>query len=126
VPLRLAFVRAAEAASYDYGKPRKLREAGRRGIAGGPAPGPLTTRLRCSVDVPGRTLDCRPASATSARGDLLLGGQNVFVKLRSSDVAYSAPVLSANVSVQNLLAQAMGTTGDLQALGYPTRLTVTP
>lgn len=80
------------------------------GSPGEPAPGPLTTQLRCSVDVPGRTVECRPGTATGARGDLLVGGQNVFVKLRSSDVVYSAPTLSFNVTVQNLLAQAMGTT----------------
>lgn len=82
------------------------------GVPAQPAPGPLTTQLRCTVNVPGRTLECGPGigGGTGARGDLLVGGQNVYVKLRSTDVVYSAPTLSANVSVQNLLAQAMGTT----------------
>ncbi|HEX6748267.1 MAG TPA: Ig-like domain-containing protein [Longimicrobium sp.] len=76
----------------------------------GPSPAPAVAQLRCDVDVRGGTMTCGGPAPAASRGDLLLGGQDFFVKLRSTNVAFSAPTLSADVSLQNLLAQPMGTT----------------
>jgi hypothetical protein len=66
--------------------------------------------MECGVDVRAGTMTCGGPAPGRARGDLLVGGQDVFVKLRSTNVAFAAPTLSADVSLQNLLAQPMGTT----------------
>jgi hypothetical protein len=76
----------------------------------GPPDSPSATRLSCAVDVRAGTMECQGRAGGGARGDLLVGGQDVYVKLRSTNVAFSAPTLSADVSLQNLLAQPMGTT----------------
>jgi Bacterial Ig-like domain (group 2)/Bacterial Ig domain len=78
-------------------------------VPAGPAPGPLATQLRCTVDVRGGTMACAVSPPTGARGNLLLGGQDVYVNLRSSALTPGAGGLSANVSLQNLLSQPMGT-----------------
>ncbi|HEX6750298.1 MAG TPA: Ig-like domain-containing protein [Longimicrobium sp.] len=72
---------------------------------------PVSTVLQCTAEVQPRLVSCTSASpAGGVAGDLLLGGQNVNVKLRSSNVQLSGGVLSADVTVQNLLPRAMGTT----------------
>jgi hypothetical protein len=89
---------------------------------GGPvAPPPLEdpppvelSRVTCRVAVAAGSVACAgPSSAEGgARGDLLVGGQGVYVLLTGSAVTYNAgtEVWSANVTVQNLIPQAMGTT----------------
>ncbi|HEU4558631.1 MAG TPA: Ig-like domain-containing protein [Longimicrobium sp.] len=76
----------------------------------GPAPDPHATRFECRANVTERTLECAAPTPAGGRGNLLVGGQDVYVKLRSSNVVFSAGVLSADLSVQNLLGQPMGTT----------------
>ena len=75
---------------------------------------PQVARLTCSVDAPSRTFSCGDAAvAGGAHADVLtMGGQNRYVRLASSGVAYDGgtDVLSANVTVQNLVQQALGTT----------------
>jgi hypothetical protein len=77
------------------------------------APAEARAGLRCEVRVDARELTCIPlALATgAARGDVILGGQGINVRLASSGVAYdtASATLRADVTVQNLLAQAMGT-----------------
>lgn len=75
-----------------------------------PSPPPAVTRLACEVDVRAGTIDCGAPAPGGARGDLLVGGQDFYVKLRSANAAFSAPTFSADVSLQNLLPQPMGTT----------------
>jgi hypothetical protein len=42
-------------------------------------------------------------------GDLIVGGQNQFITLTSSGVAYAGNVFSFNTTVQNLIGQKLGT-----------------
>lgn len=84
-----------------------------------PQPGAPTTQshsdamlLQCSADASARTLSCapvRPAGAGS--GDYIVGGQGTLVKLTSTNVSYdgATEVLGADVTVQNLLPDALGT-----------------
>jgi Bacterial Ig-like domain (group 2) len=74
-----------------------------------PAPGPLTSRLECRADVTRRTVECAAAAPSGPRANLFVGSQDVYVKLRTTGVAFAAGVLSADVTLQNLLSQPMGT-----------------
>ncbi|HET7461147.1 MAG TPA: lamin tail domain-containing protein [Longimicrobium sp.] len=75
-----------------------------------PAARPSADRLECAVRVREAALTCGAGLAGGARG-VAIGGQNVFVRLVSANVAYdsASQTLGADVSVQNLLEQAMGT-----------------
>lgn len=76
-----------------------------------PAPGAALQALDCSVVLAQGTLHCQDAAPRTggARG-LLVGGQNVYVRLASSNVSVVDGRLRLDVTVQNLLPQAMGTT----------------
>jgi hypothetical protein len=81
-----------------------------------PEPPPAATdrrmQLRCSVDVAARTLGCDASGGEGApRTSIILGGQGLHVRLASSGVRYADGVLQAEVTVQNLLDQPMGTDG---------------
>ena len=69
------------------------------------ATGPLLT---CQVDMGAQTLSCGNPSTTT---DLILGGQGMYVQLRSSNVSYNAStqIFRADVTVQNLTALNLGT-----------------
>lgn len=70
------------------------------------------TAVRCSVDVAARTLGCGARDGMDgSRGNIMLGGQGVNVRLASSNVRYANGSLQAEVTVQNLLDQPMGTDG---------------
>ncbi len=75
-------------------------------------PQPRTQRLECTALVRAGTLACVSAGPATggARGDLLVGAE--YVKLASSGVHYdsAAGLLHADVTVQNLMRQAIGTT----------------
>jgi hypothetical protein len=69
----------------------------------------------CNADLRARTLTCSDARVTQTftggvNKDVILGGQDVFVKLSSSGTSYDGgtQVFSSNVDVQNLLKYAMG------------------
>jgi hypothetical protein len=68
--------------------------------------------LRCTVSVAEARMSCVQAPPAGARGNLLYGGQEKYVKLASSGTAYDAgtQILSSSVTVQNLLEQNIGTT----------------
>src|SRR3954451_11303264 len=69
--------------------------------------------LTCQASITAKSVECAPASATSAgRSSVLIGKQNTFIKLTSSAVAYTAADSSFkfNMTVQNLIPQALGTT----------------
>jgi hypothetical protein len=80
-----------------------------------PAPAaPDRTPLRCSVVVATRTVACAaPAAPRGMRGNLILGGQGLNVRLVSTNLAFDGVdhVLSFDVTVQNLLDQPIGTDG---------------
>src|SRR5438552_8089391 len=77
-----------------------------------------TELITCQASVSAGTLDCassqpQPApQGQASRGmsfDLVLGGQGALVRLASSGTAYAAGTFSTNVTLENLLAQAMNT-----------------
>jgi hypothetical protein len=78
------------------------------------APGPVElAQLDCRVTV--ATGDLRCASPSPGTGDasgLIVGGQGTYVFLTAADHAYNAgtETYSINVTVQNLIPQALGTT----------------
>jgi hypothetical protein len=71
----------------------------------------------CTADVRAKSLSCTDARVTSnfsssIRGDVVVvGGQDLFVKLTSSGTAYDegTQILSSNVNIQNLIKYEMGT-----------------
>ncbi|MDB4948666.1 MAG: non-specific endonuclease [Gemmatimonadetes bacterium] len=76
------------------------------------SPGSAIRALDCVVNVRGGTIGCGPEGLPAGvHADAVVGGQNVYVRMASTNVAYDpdGEVLSADVTVQNLLPQAMGT-----------------
>ncbi len=73
-----------------------------------PALRPPMAILNCQGSTQG--VVCGPESSTGALGDVVYGGQNSLVKLAGGTVSFVNPTLSQVVTVQNLLAQPLGTT----------------
>ncbi|HEU0052706.1 MAG TPA: invasin domain 3-containing protein, partial [Longimicrobium sp.] len=77
--------------------------------------------VQCRGDVRAGTIACgSPGAPDGVRGDVLVGGQHVFVELATSIVSNSGGVLAFNTTVKNLLPQAMGldsATGAVNANG---------
>ncbi len=79
--------------------------------------GPLVSELvqvRCEVDVAAESLACEPLERRGEPGPLLdriVGAQDMYVKLASFGTSYDAgtETLQSNVTLQNLLAQNIGT-----------------
>lgn len=71
-------------------------------------------QLRCAVEVRARTVSCDPAGPRGIRRQIILGGQGLNVRLRTTNVEWNGSdnVLSADISVQNLLDQPIGTDGN--------------
>lgn len=71
----------------------------------------LLDRVECRADVAARRVACGAPGSLDRRGDLVLGGNGRYVKLTSSAVTYDSATqrLSFNVTVQNLIGQALGT-----------------
>ena len=103
----LIFVAAAVAACSDSSLPT------------GVIPTPLDAnqavlaQLTCRVDAVASTMSCGPAGPSTASGrsnDLILGGQNIYVKMTSANVTTTAGVsVTANVTVKNLTSQPWST-----------------
>ncbi len=79
-----------------------------------PVPAEALEALVCQADVRAQTVVCQPYEGPGAGGAAqarTLGGQNVNVRVASSDVQFDSAtnVFSMNVTVQNLLVQKMGT-----------------
>ena len=73
--------------------------------------------MQCVVRVRDAAVTCAaPAPRTGARA-LTLGGQNSYVRVISSNVAYDSvtQVFSADFAVQNLLPQPIGTSDGVTA-----------
>ncbi|HEU4561612.1 MAG TPA: hypothetical protein VFS20_27550 [Longimicrobium sp.] len=79
-----------------------------------PTPG-VPTAIPCTVNVRAGTLVCSGGAGGvgGVRGNRVIGGQGVNVTLTSSNVQYDSltQTLSADVTVQNLLVQRMGSDG---------------
>jgi hypothetical protein len=76
----------------------------------GEGPAPVAVRLDCSASVRERTMTCSaPARPGGPAGDLLVGAP--YAKLASANVSFDAAAgtLGADVTVQNLMQQAIGT-----------------
>jgi len=81
-------------------------------------PGSSDLVVTCQGDVAARTLSCGMSSAPPAVGspsgfsaDLIVGGQNTNVLLKSTNVRYdpATQIFQADVTVQNLLTPTLGT-----------------
>ncbi|HKP76973.1 MAG TPA: Ig-like domain-containing protein [Longimicrobiaceae bacterium] len=74
--------------------------------------------LECSASVTSRAVSCRaPEPATGARGDIMYGGQDIYVVVTTSGVGYDAGThkFTFNLKLRNLLRQAIGTSDGLAA-----------
>ena len=78
------------------------------------APQSVIAELSCSVDVAARLMTCGPSGPSLAKGlsaDLIIGGQNQYLKLASTNVTPNGTIsLTADESVQNLTGQPWATT----------------
>ncbi len=93
----------------------------RNPVAGGdPRPqAPRTARYECTAKVRARTVECRRvAPGGDLRASLIVGSQDILVRLATGNVTYadSAQVLSAGVTLQNLMPQPMGVAVDSSSL----------
>jgi hypothetical protein len=81
--------------------------------AEGPGPQSGRMQLRCSVGVRDGSMVCEPAGPRGLRRQIILGGQGLNVRLRTTNVSYDGvgDLLTADISVQNLLDQPIGTDG---------------
>jgi Bacterial Ig-like domain (group 2) len=88
--------------------------------AGGPTgtdpaarPAPALSRLECTVTVAGGKLACEGAQpSTGSAAGLIVGGQGVYLFLQAANHSYDEGdgVFTMDVTVQNLIPQALGTT----------------
>lgn len=81
-------------------------------LGSGPsAPVVALQALTCTATV-GESIDCAPARPAHRGGNAtILGGQNLYLRLTSTNVAYDAAteIFQFDVTVQNLLNEAIGT-----------------
>jgi hypothetical protein len=93
--------------------------AGLRGSPAETVPPPVHATLQCQIDVRAQALACGPASPATAPGvsAAIIGGQGMHVRLASSGTSYDSAtaVFRTNVTVENLLTQALGTTDGTSA-----------
>jgi len=82
-----------------------------------PAPAPvepvMLASLACQGSVASGTVRCTSSTLPSeARGYIIVGGQDQYVHVGSSNVAYNSgtEIFSFDIAVQNLIPQPMGTT----------------
>ncbi|HEX8693899.1 MAG TPA: Ig-like domain-containing protein [Longimicrobium sp.] len=76
----------------------------------GPPP-PVLAAVQCHVSVASKRFTCDvPVASSNARGDVIVGGQNLFVRLTSTNVSFDVDTLRADVTLQNLMFQPIGTT----------------
>ncbi len=61
--------------------------------------------LTCRADVKAMSMQCMetPPPGTGSSADIIIGGQNVSVRLNSANLAYAGGIFSADVSVTNLM-----------------------
>lgn len=80
-----------------------------------PDPANVLTALTCRVDVRSQTMACEPLAPTTGASleKRIVGGQDLYVKLRSSGTSYDggAQIFQTSVTVQNLLGTQIGVVG---------------
>jgi hypothetical protein len=77
-----------------------------------PGGGNLVLKLvTCTASTRNRTVSCDPAP-TGASGDIIVGGQNVYVKVSTTNVNFDAGLgrFTFDANVRNLIPQPLGTT----------------
>jgi hypothetical protein len=76
-----------------------------------PDPSSSLSVLQCRVSKARLDVSCTAPAPTGPRADLIVGGQGTYVQLRSTNVAYDSTTqtFSADVTLQNLLGQPVGT-----------------
>ncbi len=104
---------ALAAACTDRSNPAAPAGGGAGG--GGPAPGrPIQVAVvACTGNLPARTVSCDGAApGADGASHVIVGSQNVFVKLTSSNGSYdpATQAFTFDVTVRNLIPQALGTT----------------
>src|SRR5215218_9428078 len=69
--------------------------------------------LKCSVAVTTRSMTCEASRPRGARSQIIMGGQGLNVRLRTTNLVVNtgAQLVTADISVQNLLDQPIGTDG---------------
>ncbi|HEX2207863.1 MAG TPA: hypothetical protein VHG93_09285 [Longimicrobium sp.] len=89
-----------------------------------PAPSPgggFRAELTCTATVARASLVCAAETADGSPSypSLIIGGQNVYVRLQNTGGGYnpSDSIFQIDVTVQNLMAQAFGTPDELAATG---------
>jgi hypothetical protein len=91
----------------------------------GPSAPLRVATLACTARVEPAAVACRPASPEApGSANVVVGGQGVYVTLTSSGAAFDAGtrVFRADVAVQNLIGQAIGTTDGATAAPYGVRV----
>lgn len=102
------FAALALAACNDRGDP--LNVPGPQPVP--PSPPVMVASVRCTASPQARSLSCGGADLpASARGYIIVGGQDQYVHLGSANVAYNSGthVFSFDATVENLIPQPMGT-----------------
>jgi hypothetical protein len=96
-------------------------------------PPPLTpaeTRaaVECTARVHSATVECAPVEPGALSANRILGGQNVNLRLVSTNAAYdsTAQVFGIDVTVENLLVQQMGTSDGVDTAGIVVFFAVGP
>lgn len=67
--------------------------------------------MRCTADIRAGVMDCDQAGLPGGMRGTIFGGQGTYVQLRSSNLTYTAAdsVLAVDVTIENLLPEAIGT-----------------
>jgi hypothetical protein len=106
-----ALVCMTAAGCTDHSRNPLTPEPGTEG--GGEGGVPLRVALDCRASMSAGTITCGPEAPETggAAGDIIVGGQNTFVTLASSNLAYNSGTgqLTFNVTLRNLIEQPMGT-----------------
>ena len=66
--------------------------------------------VTCSANIVARSVICgNPDDNSGLRKDIIIGGQNTYIKLTSSNISVVGNVFSFDVALTNLIPQAIGT-----------------
>lgn len=66
-------------------------------------------QLTCTADIRASRVTCGAPGSVAGRSDVILGGQGTYVQLTSSNIQVVADTFAFDVTVQNLIPQALAT-----------------
>jgi hypothetical protein len=81
---------------------------------------PVRGVIACRADVVAGAISCQGPTPDPAPGlalSTIVGGQGTYVQLTSNNVSYASGIFEADVTVQNLMAQPMGTPDGIAVTG---------